>query len=366
MNINDYFDPLDIKVNKKKGNISYFFDFYNEDFSFDAKKYQLVLFSINVNNNDDLFENIRNNFYFLSDNVVNPFKAIDLGNLKKGNTFSDTLFATRDVCEYFLSNKIIPIIISDNWYISYGLYLAFESLNKTVSFSIVDYTVKLQKKDQNFLNQILSRENNTLFNNTFIGIQNFYTKQKDIKSALSNGFELVRLGDIQANIRKVEPYIRDSDVLLINTKSLINAFLDEYNTFSPSGLLHKEACQITRYAGISEKMSTFVLYVDKLIQIPAMSYAQILWYFIEGYTSRKGDFPVLPFSKLIKYHVEVSKNTFITFYKSPLTERLWIEVPIPQANYEKSWLLSCDEQDYQHACKGIIPDRWHKYLKKLF
>lgn len=95
-----------------------------------------------------------------------------------------------------------------------------------------------------------------------------------------------------------------------------------------------------------------------------MSLAQILWHFIDGVASRINDYPILPAKKLIQYHVEISKNTFIVFYKSPLTNRWWLEIPLPKTNYQKKWLIACDEEDYTEATHGNIPEKWHKYLKK--
>jgi|YNPMSStandDraft_1061717.scaffolds.fasta_scaffold01762_6 hypothetical protein len=366
MNLLDYFIPIEIKLKKKKEFVSGYWDVLTKDKTLNLKKYSIALFTILTEQKNEDFLKTREILYQLYSQFNKPFKGIDLGEIKKGSTFSDTLYATRDVCEFLIEKKIVPIIISDNSYIPYAIYLAFESLKKTISISDVNYTIKIQKHDYHYLTQILSKKNHTLFNYIVLGYQNFYTSLESIKIFSSQHFEMLRLGDLQANIQKAEPYIRDTDVLIINSSSIINSYLNEYDSNSPSGFTQKEICQLARYAGFSERISTFFLHIDTKYSANHLSIAQIIWHFLEGYSSRKNDFPIFPLQKLIKYHVEVSKKNFITFYKSPLTERWWVEVPIPKSDYKKKWLLSCNEQDYINACNGIIPDRWYKSLKKFF
>ncbi|MDZ7847857.1 MAG: hypothetical protein U5L96_14460 [Owenweeksia sp.] len=57
----------------------------------------------------------------------------------------------------------------------------------------------------------------------------------------------------------------------------------------------EEACAICRYAGLSDKVSSFGIYENN----PDLDHngqsshllAQMIWYFIEGYVNRKGDYP---------------------------------------------------------------------------
>ena len=366
MNLNDYFNPISKIDKQNKKFVSGYFDLLSDKSNLHLKKYSIALFSAFSTIPNSQTAEIRNHFYQLSASFSKSFKAIDLGELKKGSTFSDILFATRDVCEFLLDKKIIPIIISDNSFLPYAVYLAYEALNHPVTITSLDYTIHCKLDDQHYIPQILSRKNNTLFNNNILGYQLFYTPQDEIKKAQSHFFNLVRLGDLQADIKKAETYLRDSDLFIIHSTSFLGSFLPTHKCTSPSGFLHKEVCQIARYAGISEKVSSLYLYADPLSNFNMASYAQILWHFIEGYAARVNDYPKIPFSKLIKYQVEISKGIYMTFYKSPISDRWWIEIPIPKSNFKKKWLLSCDVHDYHEACNGNIPERWQKAIKKFF
>ncbi len=367
MNLNDYFEPVYITVTKNKRLLGGYFQSLLESNDHTLKKISIALFSVSTTERQATFSTeIRKNLYQLTANFSKSFKAVDLGEIKKGSTFSDVLYATRDVCEYLLSKNIIPIIISDNSYLPYAVYLAYESSGNPVTISNIDYTVVCKPNNQHFISQILSRKNHTLFNYNLLGYQIFYTLSDELHKAQSLFFNALRLGDLQSDIKKAEHYLRDSYLLIIHSTAMLNAYLNEFNANSPSGFTHKEICQIARYAGISERMSGFYLFTDPHSSFNQLTYAQIIWHFIEGFSARTNDYPNIPFKKLIKYHVEVTKDVFITFYKSPISGRWWMEIPVPRTNFKKKWLTSCDEQDYIDACNGNVPERWHKAIKKVY
>lgn len=202
MNLIDYFNIHSFDYTKSKKHVGGFVDFLSEKISLNSKKYTLAIFNITTSSDNQLLIKSKQILYHLSAHFNKSIKTIDLGELKKGTTFSDTLFATRDVCEYLLQFNIIPVILSDNSYIPYSIYLAYESLNKPVTICNIDYTIFSTKKQQHFLPQILSRKNNTLFNYIHIGSQNFYTPKEDYNYITQHLFDYIRLGEIHANLKK--------------------------------------------------------------------------------------------------------------------------------------------------------------------
>jgi formiminoglutamase len=57
----------------------------------------------------------------------------------------------------------------------------------------------------------------------------------------------------------------------------------------------------------------------------------------------------------------------LVFYKSPLSGRWWIEVPVkdnPGLSSERHTLIPCSYSDYLEAMKNEIPERWWKAMKK--
>ncbi len=57
----------------------------------------------------------------------------------------------------------------------------------------------------------------------------------------------------------------------------------------------------------------------------------------------------------------------ITFYKSKLSEKWWMEVPfsLDRRAYSRNSIVPCSYSDYEQAMKGEVPDRWIRTLNKL-
>ena len=102
---------------------------------------------------------------------------------------------------------------------------------------------------------------------------------------------------------------------------------------SPNGLFANEACQLMRYAGISDKLTSagifncYTLHEEKTTNALI---AQLIWYFNDGYASRKGDFPIGSKRNYKKYRVTLEElKEEIVFIKSDKSGRWWMEVPYP-------------------------------------
>ena len=57
----------------------------------------------------------------------------------------------------------------------------------------------------------------------------------------------------------------------------------------------------------------------------------------------------------------------VVFYKSPRSDRWWMDIPTPGQATAKggSLLVPCTYADYQSAAEGQLPDRWWRTQQKL-
>lgn len=365
MNLLDYFDPIDFNITPTKGLVSHNWTSLSTENNKKIHLYNIALFTIDCENDSIFYKEFRRLFYNLKNHFPSSFRCIDLGTLKKGSNFSDTLYATRDVTEFLLSKNIFPIIIANNHFLPYAIYLAYEATNKITSICSIDYNIKIKKDKQHYLPQILSRKNNTLFNYIHLAYQKYYTNSTEIKNLNTLHFEALRLGEIQQNIEQTEPLLRSCDSIFLHNTALQGAFLSEFENYSPNGLTNKEACIIARYAGFSEKLTSFAYLFNMHNNESPLSLSLIIWHLIEGIVSRKNDYPKSPLQRLKKFQVNISTNLFITFYKSLKTNRWWYEIPIPKSNFNQKWIVPCSEQEYIQAINGNVPDRWLYLLQKV-
>ena len=208
-----------------------------------------------------------------------------------------------------------------------------------------------------------------LFNYTAIGYQSYFNSIEEIELLEKMYFDAYRLGEVAKNLSSVEPVMRDADLVSFDLKAIKSSDLSYTKISSPNGFDGREICAISRYAGLSNKVSCFGLFgiVDDQVKTPtAMLLAQIVWYFIEGVTYRINDGDFTKESDFVTYRVPID-DEILVFKKSLLTERWWIELPfISNVNnkLKRHTLLPCTQSDYERACRQEIPERWYKARKK--
>ncbi|MDH5381727.1 MAG: formiminoglutamase, partial [Cyclobacteriaceae bacterium] len=124
--------------------------------------------------------------------------------------------------------------------------------------------------------------------------------------------------------------------------------------------------QLSWYAGINEKMSSTGFYEycaghDDVNFKTASVVATMIWYFVEGYYHRSGGDQKFRENDYMKYVVSMpSTPETIIFYKSKLSEKWWMEVPLPEdaEKYNRNFIIPCRYEDYNTATLGEVPDRY--------
>lgn len=309
---------------------------------------------------------------------THKLKMVDLGNIIVGDKINDTYFALRSVLSQLIKEKIVPVIIGGSNDLAYANYLAYESLGKIINIAAVDSFFDLGKDDdyfdsRSYLSQIILHQPNFLFNYTNIGYQTYFVDQEAIDLMQKLYFDIYRLGQVRRNLAEIEPMVRNADMLSFDISAIRHSDAPANNNASPNGFYGEEACQITRYAGLSDKLTSIGFYeynpsLDHNGQT-AHLIAQMVWYFIEGFYNRKHDFPSVEQDNHIKYTVPVEHTIGeLVFYKSKKTERWWMEVPCPSDLMDKfghHHIVPCSYTDYQIACSNQIPERWWQVHYKL-
>ena len=316
---------------------------------------------------------IRKSFYTLYPGNWS-IKIADFGDLAPGESIEDTYQNLTSLVSYFVKNNIIPLIIGGSQDLTYANYRAYDDFKKTINIVNVDSNFDLGDsskpiKNNSYLGKIILEEPHNLFNYTTIGYQTYYNSQIEIDLMEKLYFEAYRLGEVCNNINSVEPVMRDADIVTIDLRSIKSSELSSRQKLSPNGFDGKEICSISRYAGISNKVSSFGIFEYKSSnedEITEMLIAQILWYFIEGVNCRIIDDDFKNISNFQKFSVIVQKYELV-FYRNVKTSRWWIEIPDSSkkdTKLKEHSLLPCTHDDYQNANEGIIPERWYKAHKK--
>lgn len=294
----------------------------------------------------------------------------DLGNILAGNSSDDTYFALRKVVSSLIKKKIIPIIIGGSQDLTYALYRAYDDLEQMVNLVSIDNKFDFGKESDalsanSYLTKIIIEEPNNLFNFSNVGFQTYFNSQEEIDLIDKLFFDAYRLGDVSSNLSIAEPVFRDADIVSIDLASVKSSDSGNLTSFMPNGFSGKEICALSRYAGISDKVSLFGVFNHNNSKQESVLIAQIIWYFIEGYHYRSNEYPFGSRENYIKYIIPLEEE--LIFYKSNKTDRWWIEIPfISSGNnkLKKSTLLPCSYEEYLGACNQEIPERWWKAQRK--
>jgi len=298
----------------------------------------------------------------------------DLGDIQKGETVEDTYFALTQVVSSLIEKKIIPIIIGGSQDLTYANYRAYDKISSMINIVNIDKSFDLGDSskpitNESYLGKIILEQPYNLFNYTVLGFQTYFNSQEEIDLMEKLYFESYRLGAIIPKISVVEPVLRDADLVTLDINSVESSNVSIKQKYSPNGFNGREICAISRYAGISNKVTSFGVYEYNPSQddeATAMLIAQVIWYFVEGVNCRIKDDDFNDLSSYLKFTVLVESEELV-FFKSKKTDRWWIEIPFLEYSNTKSKqhpLLSCTYEDYVSATSGVIPERWYKAYKK--
>lgn len=346
----------------------------------DLENVQIAIFGVNEDRNsqdnfgcgEDLLI-IREKFYQLFPGKWHTNIA-DLGTIEKGNQVSDTYFAVKEMITFLLKNNIIPIIIGGGQDITYVNYRAYDALEQSVNITAVDSRFDLgnleqELTSQSYLSKIIMQEPNNLFNYCNVGYQTYFNSQEEISLLDNLFFDTYRLGEAKI-LENIEPAFRNSDIVSIDIGAVRQSEAPGNNNSSPNGFYGEEICAVSRYAGLSDKVSSFGIYEynskhDNNNQT-AHLIAQMIWYFIEGVNFRVKDYPFSGKENYQKFTVLLEDDEPLFFYKSNKSGRWWIEINILSNNkYKRHALIPCTYKDYKDATKQLIPEKWYKAMQKM-
>jgi formiminoglutamase len=320
---------------------------------------------------------VRRYLYQLFPGAFDP-KIVDLGNIKSGFTVTDTYFAVSSVVTEMIEKNIIPVILGGSQDLTFANYQAYHNLGQIINIVSIDSTFDLGKSEseinsRSFLSSIILHQPNYLFNYANIGYQTYFIDQDALALMKNLMFDTYRLGFVRQNIEESEPIVRNADMISFDVSSIRYSDAPGNANATPNGFYGEEVCQIIRYAGLSDKLTSIGFYelnpkFDRSGQSSQLV-AQMIWYFVEGFYNRFHDFPFKEEDDYTRFRVSIADHKDdLVFYKSKKSERWWMEIPLQselKLKYQRHYLVPCSYRDYQTACNNDIPDRWWMVYQKL-
>jgi formiminoglutamase len=380
MELNSYFEP--VALDKPEESISFNEDMFGRNIRVNTlnhpideiSNYQIALLGIpeernSFNKGTSLApDRIRQKLYTLF-KVSDKIRIIDLGNMRSTPAAGDTYYGLRDVMLELLNNQVTAVLLGGSQDLVYGAFLAFEqaipSINLVTIGSRIDAGVEAVSADT-YLQAIWKKEK--LFRYCHLGHQQYLVNSKISAFMDKMGFESIRLGTLRNNLAQAEPCLRDANLVSFDISSVRQSDAPANPFASPNGLYSEDGCQLARYAGLSDNVSCFGIFevnpaFDHNDQTARLA-AQMVWYFMEGFVQRRIENPSSgnnDFKVFIVNHEDMEHE--LTFYKSLVTNRWWMEVP--EIKTGKSYLVACTQDEYQQASNHDIPDLWWRTFQRI-
>ncbi|MBO7226980.1 MAG: formimidoylglutamase [Bacteroidales bacterium] len=350
----------------------------------EINKRRLALLGIkedrNAVNNEgckDAPNEIRKKLYDLS--IPNyDMELLDVGNIEMGKTPKDTYFATIEVVAELLHHNITPIILGGGQELTYAVYKAYERQGQIINIFAIDPRFDLGAESETlnsrtYLSKIILSQPNFLFNFTNVGYQTYFVDKNMIDLMQTLHFDAQRLGVVRAKIDEVEPLVRNADMVTVDVSAIRQSDAPACGNPTPHGFYGEEICQMARYAGMSDKLSSIGFYeLNPKYENNGQTahlVAHAIWYFIEGFYNRLSDFPYIDKQNYKRYTIPMSDESVeLVFYKSKKSDRWWIEIPCDddmRQRYARHLLVPCSYADYQQALNNEIPNRWWNFYNKL-
>ncbi|NIJ43670.1 arginase family enzyme [Wenyingzhuangia heitensis] len=297
----------------------------------------------------------------------------DLGSINEGNSVSDTYYAVQETVAFLVKQNILPVIIGGGQDLIYANYRGYNQLDQTVNLAVASPKfnfgdIEDTLNSNSYLSKIILEEPCNLFNYANLGYQTYYNSQEEISLIESLNFESFRVGALN-DISIAEPVMRDADIVAIDMGVVRSSVAPANGNANPNGLKGDAICALSRYAGISDKVTSFGIYeYNKIFDVNNQTsklISQMIWYFIEGFSLRTNDYPYGSKENYLKYLVPFEGNV-ITFYQSDKSQRWWMQVDVPtMSRYKRHVLVPCSYDDYLKAIEQNIPERWFNVNRKL-
>ncbi|MGB3590681.1 MAG: formimidoylglutamase, partial [Nonlabens sp.] len=318
------------------------------------------------------FDAVRRSTYQLYSGNWNLTIA-DLGTLRSGESVQDTYYLLEQLVKELHQHHVLPLVLGGSQDLMYPIYRSFDHLPQMVNVLNVDHLFDLGDIEaplcnRNFIGKMVVEEPYHLFNYCNLGYQTYYSSQEEIELLDSMHFDALRLGKLDHDLKIVEPYIRDSDIVGVDLGCL-DYGSSAFAKALPNGVNGKQLCSIARYAGMSDRVKTmgfFEMPRNYSTQGTGLI-SQALWYFMEGLSLRSNEMLDLDSPNFLSYEV-LSNQESIKFVKSCSSGRWWFQMTNSSDEYtirDHHAFIPCAESEYLMASRGEVPERWLRAKMKM-
>jgi len=292
-------------------------------------------------------------------------KIADAGNIRDGAKPGDTRAALLTVLQEIHEAGKIAIVIGGAHDLTLQQYEVFKKAGQLAVGAVADMLIDLDDAEEitagSFLMDMLTGTPNFISHYSHIAFQSYYAHPKMLETLDKLRFDFYRLGKVREHVEDMEPVLRISNFFSFDISAVRYCDAPANIAGSPNGLTGEESCMLTRYAGMSDKLTSFGIYgYDHRLDshnMTARLIAQMIWYFVDGLLVRKTEANLADRNEFDIFNVVFTDNDTV-FLKSKRTNRWWMKLP-------DGTFVPCSYNDYLIASNDQIPERWLREQERL-
>ncbi len=302
------------------------------------------------------FEEVRENFYRLSANDFD-IPIYDFGRLISGKTLEDTSYILQEILLFCHEQNIIPIVIGGGNGLSYDLYASLNEMQKNINYTHISSCISFSSEekginDGNYLTRIFSNKSFSVGRFSLLGYQRHLNNNALFDVMRDMQFDVVRLAEMMGKIDKVEPFLREADLVTVNC-DVVESFAAPFS-INPqvNGLNRREICACMKEVGMSENLKSVGIFnynFDTKNLLNHQLLAQMLWYLIEGINIQKKHPKQHKFET---YSLMIESEVFV--FRRDVFRNLWYFGGVEGTD---EW-LPCTFEDYNDAKRGVLNRRF--------
>ena len=292
-------------------------------------------------------------------------RIADAGNIRQGATLGDTRAALLTVLQEIHHAGKIALVIGGSHDLTLQQYEVFKKSEQLAVGTIADMLIDLDDSEEitagSFMMDMLTGTPNFISHYSHIAFQSYYAHPRMLETLDKLRFDFYRLGKVRESIEDMEPVLRISDFFSFDISAVRYCDAPANINGSPNGLTGEETCLLTRYAGMSDKLTSFGIYGynhnDDMHNMTARLISQMIWYFVDGLLVRKTEAHLSDRNEFDIFNVVFTDNDTV-FLKSKRTSRWWMKLP-------DGTFVPCSYNDYLIASNDQIPERWLREQERL-
>ncbi|HRD58349.1 MAG TPA: arginase family protein [Ferruginibacter sp.] len=363
----EFLDPVPVhQLNNDEGytdgQLGKHIDIYEEELP-NVEEAEIILMGITENRGNSFFDNddiaanlIRKHLYQLH-YWHSHIKIADIGNVKKGDEITDSYAAIRTILAELLKKKKTVLLLGGSHDITLAQYGAYIENGKQIEATCIDAMIDLRGespvRSQNFLLDMLTGEPSMVKHYNHIAFQSYFVHPRMLETMDKLRFDCFRVGTVTESIDEMEPVLRNTNLLSFDMNALKYSDAPA-NKNCPNGLTGIDACMLTRFAGMSDRLSSFGIYgyrpQDDVGELTARQISQMIWYFFDGRYKSLQEANFDDRNQFNEFHTLFGEVDTL-FLQSKRTGRWWMQMPDQE-------FIACSQRDYLQAKHNDIPERW--------